>query len=129
MKTKNTHFNFMVALVCLFFVCSNSAFATDGTGVVTVTSLGGSCLGFTAAQSNGPDNWEVGEGGSYTMTITGVTECNGDAITVFVQSSNSGNWCFNAFSTGNGTYAGNFTVPNPACFTMPISYKCGGDQP
>ncbi len=99
-----------------------------GTGVVTLTPVGGSCLGFTPAQANGPDNWEVIQGGTYLMTISGVTECTDEALTVFIQSSNTGNFCFNV--TGeNGVYTGVFTVPDPACFTMPIKYICGADQP
>ena len=125
--TTITHCVASFTLVICFLLFSHHAFATEGTGVVSVTSTDGSCLGFTAAVGNGPDNWEVAEGGSYTMTISGVTECTGDAITVFVQGTN-GNFCFNA-TGGGGTYSGTFTVPNPACFTMPISYKCGGDQP
>ena len=101
----------------------------NGTGVVTVTANGGSCLGFTAAVATGPDNWEVAEGGSYTMTISGVTECSDDAITVFVQDSATGNFCFNAIGDGSGNYTGAFTVPSPICGTMPIKYKCGADQP
>jgi hypothetical protein len=98
-----------------------------GTGVVTsVTGVGGACSAFTPAQGNGPDNYEVQEGGTYTMTIEGVTECSGDTITVFVQSSSSGNFCFNAVG-GSGTYVGTFTMPSPACNTMPVSYKCGAD--
>ncbi|HUM48129.1 MAG TPA: SprB repeat-containing protein, partial [Chitinophagales bacterium] len=112
----------------LFVMVADYAMATNGTGVVTVTGNGGSCVGYTAASGNGPDNWEVAEGGSYTMTITGVTECSGSAITVFVQNSNNGNFCFNATGSG-GTYVGTFNMPNPSCFTSPISYKCGGDQP
>ncbi len=98
-----------------------------GTGVVTsVTPVGGFCSAFTPAVGNGPDNYEVQQGGTYVMTIDGVTECTGDTITVFVQSSESGNFCFNA-TGGSGTYAGTFTVPNPACNTMPVSYKCGAN--
>jgi hypothetical protein len=40
-----------------------------GTGVVTITADNGSCLGYTAANGNGPDNWEVVEGGSYTIQL------------------------------------------------------------
>lgn len=102
----------------------SSANDSCGTGIVTaVTPVGGSCSDFTPAQGGGPDNYEVEEGGTYTMTITGVTECSGDTITIFVQSSSSGNFCFNA-TGGSGTYSGTFTMPNPACNTMPISYKC-----
>ncbi len=96
-----------------------------GTGVVTsVTPVGGSCSDFTPAVGAGPDNYEVEEGGSYVMTIEGVTECSGDTITVFVQSSSVGNFCFDA-TGGSGTYVGSFTMPDPACNTMPVSYKCG----
>jgi len=98
-----------------------------GTGVVvSVTPVGGACSAFTPAVGNGPDNYEVQEGATYIMTIAGVTECTGDTITVFVQSSSSGNFCFNAVG-GSGTYAGMFTMPSPACNTMPVSYKCGAD--
>src|SRR5687767_5080590 len=100
-----------------------------GTGVVSsVTPVGAYCSDFTPAQGNGPDNYEAAEGGTYVMTITGVTECSGDTITVFVQSSNTGNFCFNA-TGGSGTYSGTFTLPNPACNTMPVSYKCGANAP
>ncbi len=98
-----------------------------GTGVVTaVTPVGAECVDFTPAQGGGPDNYEVQEGGTYMMTISGVTECAGGTITVFVQSSASGNFCFNAFG-GGGEYTGVFTVPDPTCHTMPVSYKCGAD--
>ena len=98
---------------------------TCGTGIVTsVTGVGGSCSAFTPAVGSGPDNYEVAQGGTYTMTIEGVTECTGNTITVFIQSSGTGNFCFNA-TGGSGTYAGTFTMPNPACNTMPVSYKCG----
>ena len=96
-----------------------------GDGVVTdVAPLDGACVGFTPAVAGGPDNWEVQEGRMYVMTISGVSECAGDTITVFVQSSESGNFCFDA-TGANGIYSGIFTVPDPACHTMPVSYKCG----
>jgi|GEM_PF-4144079 len=116
------------SLAILLSVCFLAGTANAGTGVVSVTANGGSCLAYTPAQSGGPDNWEVAEGGSYTVTISGVTECTGSDITVFVQSSNVGNFCFNA--TGeSGTYIGQMTLPAHGCFTMPISYKCGANQP
>jgi len=96
-----------------------------GTGVViSVIPVGGSCTAFTPAVGAGPDNYEVAEGGTYTMTIADVSECTGDTITVFIQSSDTGNFCFNA-TGGGGVYSGTFTMPDPACNTMPISYKCG----
>src|SRR5262245_32818572 len=95
-----------------------------GTGIVTsVTGVGGACSSFTQAVGAGPDNYEVVQGGTYVMTIEGVTECTGNTITVFIQNSSTGNFCFNA-TGGSGTYSGTFTMPNPACNTSPISYKC-----
>src|SRR5262249_27090927 len=66
------------------FVDSTDA-CGSGNGVVTLTANGSSCLAGTPPSGSGPFNWEVAEGGSYTMTISGVTECTGTAITVFVQ--------------------------------------------
>ncbi|HEX6883860.1 MAG TPA: HYR domain-containing protein [Planctomycetota bacterium] len=101
--------------------------AQFGTGVVSsvVGNDASSCVVFSPG---GIDNYDVVQGGNYTMTITGVTECSGNAITVFVQGSSTGNFCFNAYG-GSGTYIGTFDMPDPACFTYPISYKCGEDAP
>src|SRR5262249_53093479 len=58
---------------------------SSGTGKVTVAGNGGSCVAGTLPNGNAPYNWEVVEGGSYTMTISNVTECTDNTITVFVQ--------------------------------------------
>jgi len=109
---------------------AKSAFTDNdqcGTGIVTaVAPVAGACSAFTPAVGNGPDNYEVQEGGTYMMTISGVTECDGDTITVFVQSSVSGNFCFNA-TGAEGVYSGVFTMPAQTCLTLPVSYKCGAD--
>ena len=102
--------------------------SADGTGVVTLVAVGGSCLAFTPAQGSGPDQWEVVQGGTYTMTITGVTECTQNTITVFIQNTTTGNFCFNA-TGGPGTYSGTLIMPANGCNTYPISYKCGASQP
>ena len=106
------------------------AYFTDavGTGWVSVSSST-HCVDSTDPQGRGPGNWEVRQGGTYVMTLSGVTECTGDTITVFVQNSSSGNFCFNATRMAPGVYAGAFTMPNPACNTFPISYKCGANAP
>jgi hypothetical protein len=95
-----------------------------GTGVVTITSPSGSCLAATAPNGSGPYNWEVAEGGSYVMTISGVTECEGDTIKAFVQNSDTGNFCITLTKNPDGTYSGAFTMPANSCNTSPISYKC-----
>src|SRR5262249_20295001 len=96
---------------------------------VTVAGNGGSCVAGTLPNGNAPYNWEVVEGGSYTMTISNVTECTDNTITVFVQHTPTqgepGNFCFVATLTSPNTYTGTFTMPNPGCFTYPISYSCG----
>src|SRR5262245_28146431 len=104
--------------------------ASTGTGRVSVTANNGSCLASTPPNGNGPFDWEVVQGGSYTVTISNVTECTGDTITVFIQSTPNGNRCFQATGTaGSGTYAFSITMPDNACETYPISYKCGANQP
>jgi VCBS repeat-containing protein len=101
----------------------------NGTGIVSsVVSANGSCV--TYSDGNQVDNWNVLDGGSYTVTLTNVTECSEGAITVFVQSSLglSGNYCFNAYRQGNtNTFVGSILMPTGNCYTNPISYKCGGD--
>lgn len=93
-------------------------------GYVTVSATSGACLGHTPPEGGGPGNWEVQEGGEYTMTVTDVPECTGASIKVFIQGSKTGNFCLVA-SGGSGTYTtGPFTMPSPACYTYPISYKC-----
>src|SRR5262245_23234359 len=129
MKTKTRTVRIALSLMMMMFfsittIAQTSPSLGGGTGVVTVTASGGSCLAFTPSQSGGPDNWEVAEGGSYIMTISGVTECAGGTITVFVQSSNTSNFCFDATEGNPGVYTGSFTMPDQACYTMPISYKC-----
>ena len=121
------------SLCSALLVCFSPFLAADeeslgcGTGVVTaVAPMGGECVAFTPAQGGGPDNYEIQEGGTYSMTISGVTECEGDTITIFIQSSESGNFCFNAVGV-DGEYTGVFSVPDATCNTMPISYKCGAD--
>ena len=58
------------------------------------------------------------------MTIDGVTECSGGSIKAFIQSSDTGNFCIVLTKVSDGSYSGQFTMPSPACFTYPISYKC-----
>src|SRR5262245_28106502 len=78
----------------------------SGGGVVTsVIPVGNDCVATTSG--NNVFDYEVAPGGTYVMTITGVTECTGDTITVFVQCSSTGNFCFNA-TGGPGAYSGQF---------------------
>ncbi len=109
--------------------------SAQGNGRVTVTQItpNPSCLAGTQ-QNAGTFNWEVVQGGTYGMTITGVTECSGPSIKVFIQSTPTGNFCLiaNLISdplTSPRIYAvSQFTMPNPACLTYPISYKCDANQ-
>jgi len=94
-----------------------------GTGVVTISAVGSnSCFAYTAGGSK--DTYEVVEGGSYVITITGVQECNQPSIKVLVINDEDGNWCFNIPSAGGGTYSGEFTMNSPTCNTSRITYKC-----
>jgi hypothetical protein len=99
--------------------------ATLGTGRVTsVTPTDGGCV----AGPNGAkvQSWEVQEGKTYEVTLSNVTECDGDTIQVIVLSSSTGNQCLTANKTGEGEYKFTITMPDNACFTYPIKY-CTSD--
>jgi len=122
---------FALAFIIANLLFANRTWGQLGSGTVTVTSTS-SCVVFAPGSGNGnaPDNYRIVPGGTYIMTITGVTECTGNYITVFVQNSGSTNFCFNAFNNGSGTtYSGTFVVPSLNCLTSPVSYKCGESQP
>lgn len=117
-----------IGAACLLALSPNAQ-SPQHCGSGTVTSLmpvDGACLDFHSGRGTGPDRFDVRQGSTYVMTISGITECEGEAITVILQVPDADDLCFNAFG-GNGSYFGIFTVPNPSCGSMNIRYKCGAD--
>ena len=98
---------------------------SNGTGQLTnVVGVGGACVVFN--DQNGPDQWNVEEGETYTLTISGITECTGSPISFLVANSTLGNTCVQGVPLSSGTATFNFTMGPPACLTYPIRYYCDG---
>lgn len=103
-----------------------AAFAIDfgGARLVSVVPVDGGCV----YGPSGPfvQAWDVEPGRTYTLTITGVTECaaGGTAPTlgVRVNSTDAGNTDLVATLVEPGTYRFDFTLPGWATCTMPIFY-------
>lgn len=115
------------------FLFSHYAEAANlGTGkVVNVVANGASCI--AGPTGNGVQSWDVQQGGTYTVTIAGITDAgNGgtDAtIEVIVKSSNTGNQCLTATKVSTGTYTFDITMPANSCETYPITYGSTGCDP
>lgn len=108
------------------------AVANLGDGkVVSVTPTDGSCL--AGPTGNGVQSWDVVQGGTYEVTIAGVTDAgNGGTdptIPVLVKNSNSGNMCLTGFNQAPGVYTFTITMPSNSCLTFPITYgSCDPDS-
>ena len=116
-----------------FFVLDDyaSAGANLGQGkVINVTPVNTECI--AGPTGNGVQSWDVQEGGTYEVTIAGVTDAgNGGtdpSIPVLVKNSSAGNQCLTAFQDGVGVYKFTITMPANACNTFPITYgSCDPD--
>jgi len=105
--------------------------ATLGQGkVINVVPVNTECV--SGPTGNGVQSWDVQQGGTYKVTIAGVTDAgNGgtDAtIEVIVKNSSAGNECVTAFQQAPGVYEFTFTLPANACNTFPITYGSTGCQ-
>jgi hypothetical protein len=96
--------------------------------VINVVPVNTECV--SGPTGNGVQSWDVQEGGTYDVTIAGVTDAgNGgtDAtIEVIVKNSSSGNQCLTAFKQATGVYKFTITMPAEACDTFPITYGSTG---
>ena len=117
----------LLALAALAFAIQRIATPVEAganLGTARVTSV----VGTGTECPTGPDggsvqHYEVSPGGTYVVTLNGVTECSGDTIEVIVMSSSTGNQPLTAHSTGTpGEYTFTVTMPDNACFTYPIKY-------
>ena len=115
-----------------FVLSSDSAEAANlGQGkVVNVTPVNSECI--SGPSGNGVQSWDVQQGGTYEVTIAGVTDAaNGGTdptLQVLVKNSSSGNVCFTAMQQATGVYTFTITMPAEACNTFPITYgSCDAD--
>ena len=115
-----------------FFLFSQYAEAANlGDGkVINVVPTGASCI--AGPNGNSVQSWEVQQGGTYEVTIAGVTDAgNGGTdgtIEVIVKNSSSGNQCLTAFNQAPGVYTFTITMPADSCQTFPITYGSTGCQ-
>src|SRR6185369_4596002 len=123
-----------VALIgCGFVVFSHSTRAYDNLGqgkVINVVPVNTECV--SGPTGNGVQSWDVQQGGTYEVTIAGVTDAgNGGTdgtIEVIVKNSSSGNQCLTAFQQAPGVYKFTITLPADSCNTFPITYGSTGCQ-
>src|SRR6185503_6478900 len=98
--------------------------------VINVTPVNTECV--SGPVGNGTQSWDVQQGGTYKVTIAGVTDAgNGgtDAtIEVIVKNSSAGNQCLTAFQQAPGVYEFTITLPADSCNTFPITYGSTGCQ-
>jgi hypothetical protein len=107
------------------FLCGN-IFAADnlGTGYVSSVTSSGSCVASTT-NGGGIQFWDIKAGGTYTVTLTGVTDCasqgNNSTIGVVVHNSTGGNIYAVGAYQDVGVYTFTITLTSQ-CLTMPIEY-------
>lgn len=111
---------------CGFVLSSEYAEAANlGQGkVISVDPVNTECV--SGPTGNGVQSWDVQQGGTYEVTIAGVTDAgNGGtdpSIQVLVKNSSAGNQCLTALQDGVGVYKFTITMPTNACNTFPITY-------
>ena len=92
--------------------------------LTNVTPVDGGCV--SGPSGPGVQHWDVEPGKTYTITITGVTECanggTGGTLNVRVNNTDAGNMDIVASLVVAGTYQFTFTVPATATCTLPIFY-------
>jgi hypothetical protein len=92
--------------------------------VINVTPVNTECI--AGPNGNAVQSWEVQQGGTYEVTIAGVTDAGSGgtdpSIPVIVKNSSAGNQTLTAFQDGVGVYKFTITMPANACNTFPITY-------
>lgn len=124
-KTKLGMLCSVLSVLLLFAAARTNAGQACGTASIS-SVVGTGCVQSTTAGQN--QFWDIAEGGTYTITLSGVTECTGDTINVIVHSSSLGNICTTATGSG-GTYTFTYTAPANGCFTEVIEYCTTDCQP
>jgi hypothetical protein len=117
-----------IAVIAAVAVCMTMSAAYGqanlGAGFVSSVTSNGSCVGSTT-NGGGIQFWEIQAGGTYTVTLSGVTDCasqgNESTIGVVVHNSEGGNIYKVANFQDVGVYTFTITLAGQ-CKTMPIEY-------
>src|SRR5215471_7414004 len=99
--------------------------------ISNVAAVNGECV-----QSNtnggGIQFWDIQAGGTYDVTLSGVTDCanqgNDSTIQVIVHNTTGGNICATATQTAVGVYTFRVALTTQ-CLTMPIEYCTSNCNP
>src|SRR5438874_333 len=107
------------------FLCGNIfAAANLGSAFVSNVTSVANCVQSTT-NGGGIQFWDIQAGGTYTVTLTGVTDCasqgNESTIGVIVHNSTGGNIYVVANYQDVGVYTFTITLDGQ-CLTMPIEY-------
>ncbi len=113
-----------IALTGCCFLCGNT-FGQDNLGSAFVSNVtsNGSCVASTT-NGGGIQFWDIQAGGTYTVTLTGATDCYqgmNSTIGVVVHNSVGGNIYAVANYVDVGVYTFTITLAGQ-CLTMPIEY-------
>ncbi len=123
MKTKLA---LIIALTACCFLRGNTFAAPANLGSAFVSSVtsGANCV-YSTTNGGGIQFWDIQAGGTYTVTLTGVTDCasqgNESTIGVVVHNSAGGNIYKVANYQDVGVYTFTITLTTQ-CLTMPIEY-------
>src|ERR1041385_1829861 len=106
--------------VCTTLSTVSAAGENLGTGYISNVTGAGECAVDT--QDGNTHKWDVQAGGTYTITLSGITDCDPlSQIGVIVQNSQGGNIYVLADQIGDGVYQFTVTLAGQ-CETMPIEY-------
>jgi hypothetical protein len=114
-----------VACIAALALCTTSSTARAagenlGTGYISNVTGAGECAVNT--QTGNSHKWDIQAGGTYTVTLSGVTDCDPlSAIGVIVHNSVGGNIYVLADQIDTGVYQFTVTLAGQ-CETMPIEY-------
>jgi hypothetical protein len=105
--------------------------ANFGSAFVSNVTSSGNCVQSTT-NGGGIQFWDIQAGGTYTVTLTGVTDCanqgNDPSIGVVVHNTAGGNIYALAQQQSAGVYTVTITLTTQ-CLTMPIEYCTHGGTP
>jgi hypothetical protein len=120
----------IAALTLCMSMTMSAAPANLGSGFISSVTSNGSCVQSTT-NNGGIQFWDIQAGGTYTVTLSGVTDCasqgNESTIGVVVHNSGGGNIYVVAQYQDVGVYSFTITLTTQ-CLTMPIEYCTHNSQ-
>src|SRR5438034_4761216 len=125
MKTKTIWSGAIAALaLCITMTASAGKPSNLGSAYISNVTSSTNCV-VSTTNGGGIQFWDIQAGGTYTVTLSGVTDCasqgNNSTIGVIVHNSAGGNVYVVATYVDVGVYTFPITLTSQ-CLTMPIEY-------